>query len=146
MAKPKHKRPAFGAIVEGLKKQARLGADPDEAQRSRPVWRFVSVDWEGPFGWAALTDPALVHDVWARLRDFESMSWVDIEQAGSHNVAVEQLCAEARERLQELQQDDVDELFSLRITGQRRVWGFRDANVFRFLWWDPEHRGCPVQR
>ena len=148
MVKPKHKHPAFGAVVDDLKKKkARLGADPGEAERSRPVWHVGSMDWDGPYGWAALTDPALVRELWERLRAFESMSWVEIEQqGGSHNVEIAKLSAEARQRLVELRQDDVDELFSLRMTGRRRVWGFREANVLRFLWWDPDHQVCPVDK
>ena len=147
MVKPKHKQPAFGAVVKDLKnKKARLGADPGEAERSRPVWQVGSMDWDGPFGCGALTDSGAIRDLWAHLRDFESMSWVEIEQAGSHNVEVEKLSAEARERLVELRLDDIDELFSLRITGRRRVWGFRETNVLRLLWWDPEHQVCPSER
>ncbi len=59
---------------------------------------------------------------------------------------IAKLSAEARQRLVELRQDDVDELFSLRMTGRRRVWGFREANVLRFLWWDPDHQVCPVDK
>lgn len=145
MAKPpKHKRPGFGARVEELKKHARLGAAPDEAERSRPVWRVGLIDWEGPYGWGALESAAMVRELWARLRDFESMTWVDIERAGSHNVALDQLSTEARARLAELKLDDVDELFSLRLGGKPRAWGFREANVLRFLWWDPDHQVCPA--
>lgn len=144
MPKPKpHKRTAFGAHVEALKKKPRLGGDPADAERLRPTWRVGAVDWDGPFGWGRLTEPTLLRELWQRLRDFESMSWTDIEHAGSHNVATDKLCAAARQRLEELQQDDVDDLFSLRITGRRRVWGFREANVLRLLWWDPEHQVCP---
>jgi hypothetical protein len=106
---PKHKRPGFGARVEELKKHARLGAAPDEAERSRPVWRVGLIDWEGPYGWGALDAVATVRELWARLRDFESMTWVDIERAGSHNVALDQLSTEARARLAELKLDDVEE-------------------------------------
>lgn len=143
MVKPKHKQPGFGAKVEALKKEARLGADPDAAERLRPAWRVGSVDWGGPYGWGALSEPARIKELCDRLRSFESMSWVEIESSGSHNIAVEDICKAARDRLQELNQDDVDELFSLRVTGERRVLGFREANILRLLWWDPNHEVCP---
>jgi hypothetical protein len=144
VAKPKHKCPGFGARVVELKKHTRLGAAPEQAEHSRPVWRVGLIDWEGPYGWGALESAATVRELWARLRDFESMTWVDIGRAGSHNVALDQLSTEARARLAELKLDDVDELFSLRLAGKLRAWGFREANVLRFLWWDPDHQVCPA--
>jgi hypothetical protein len=144
LGKKPHKRITFGASVEAQKKQARASADPSSIGRARPVWRVSSIDWGGPFGWSGLSDPGLLRELIERLRAFESMSWTSVEQSsGSHNVAVDRLCKEARDRLADLQQDDIDELFSLRITGRRRAWGFREAEVLRFLWWDPEHKVCP---
>lgn len=103
------------------------------------------MDFDGPFGWHILTGDC-VKDIQCKLGSFESMTWQQIEQAGSHNVAVEKLVKEARDRLVEINQDDLDELFSLRISGKERVWGIRDRSILRLLWWDPEHAVCPSQK
>jgi hypothetical protein len=56
---------------------------------------------------------------------------------------VGELCKTARDRLEDLRLEDIDELVSLRLGGAERVWGIRDGNVMLLLWWDPEHAVCP---
>ncbi len=82
-------------------------------------------------------------EVVKKLGQFESMTWFQIDAAGSHPIEVYKLIKVARDRLEELKLDDFDELYSLRLTGTQRLWGIRDRNVFRALWWDPEHEICP---
>jgi len=41
--------------------------------------------------------------------------------------------------------DAVEDLFSLRLTGKKRLWGIRDRHVFKVFWWDPEHGVCPSE-
>lgn len=31
------------------------------------------------------------------------------------------------------------EVFTFRITGKKRIWGFRRVNNYFIVWWDPEH-------
>lgn len=89
-------------------------------------------------------EAAALVEVLAKLRDFESMTWLEIDgPTGSHGVPLHRLSKPAQQRLTELRQDDAAELFSLRITGKRRVWGILDEHVLRILWWDPEHQVCP---
>jgi hypothetical protein len=89
-------------------------------------------------------DGATLAEVLAKLRGFESMTWREIDgPTGSHGVDPHHLSRQAQQRLTEIRQDDAAELFSLRITGRRRVWGILDEHVLRILWWDPEHQVCP---
>lgn len=53
------------------------------------------------------------------------------------------LCLQARKRLSQIGQGDLDELTSLSLTGTQRVWGIRDVGVLTVLWWDPDHLVCP---
>lgn len=83
-------------------------------------------------------------EVMGHLRDFESMKWAEIEQGtGSHFVKKGSLIKKANDRLGQIKQDDVDELFSLRVSGKKRIWGIRDESVLRIIWWDPSHEVCP---
>jgi len=92
-------------------------------------------------------DGRVLASVLARLRDMESMTWQHIESStGSHLVAAESVCKAARDRLEEIQQDDVTNLFSLRMSGAGRVWGIRDGRVLVILWWDPCHQVCPSHK
>jgi hypothetical protein len=101
------------------------------------------VDLGGPWCWRTIDGDGLV-EVLGKLKSFESMTWEEIDgPTGSHGVEVGKLSRDAQERLVRIHQDDVDQLFSLRISGRRRVWGIMDEHVFRVLWWDPEHQVCP---
>jgi hypothetical protein len=120
-----------------------LPADPT---RRTPVWAFRIVDLGGPWCWSGMA-PADIRKVLDRLRNFETMSWREIDgRSGSHGVAVERIIPRAQKRLVELKQDDAAELFSLRIDGPARVWGIRDEHVLRILWWDPHHQVCPAPK
>lgn len=113
--------------------------------RLNPAWRVSLMEMASPFGWHDIGAGKLL-EVRAKLRDFESMTWHEILVAArdrNHAVVIEKLCKEARDRLEEIGQSDIDELVSLRLSGPERVWGIRSGNVFRVLWWDPAHAVCP---
>jgi hypothetical protein len=80
------------------------------------------------------------------MKELETMTWQAIGETGSHFIDVSGLSKSARDRLLAIQQDDVDQLYSLRVTGRRRIFGIRDGGTFRVLWWDPEHEVCPAQK
>ncbi len=117
---------------------------PAQSQtNTRPLWAFRSLDLQGPWCWAQMATTTLL-EVMERLKNFENMTWVEIEQrSGSHFVDRDSLIKAANDRLAEIRQDDVDSLFSLRINGKARIWGIRDEHILRVLWWDPEHQVCP---
>ena len=92
----------------------------------------------------AWTIQTAMSEIVPKLHAYESMTWREIEgPSGSHFVERDALCPDAQALLDELGFRDVEELFSLRVTGRRRLWGIRDQATFRVLWWDPEHEVCP---
>lgn len=116
---------------------------PGNPRARHPLWAFRIVDLGGPWCWTVLGG-TLLGEVLARFRDYESMTWEQIDgPTGSHGVEPWKLSQQAQVRLAAIRQDDAGELFSLRITGRRRVWGILDEHVLRILWWDPEHQVCP---
>lgn len=111
----------------------------------RPVWRFQTVDFEGPFGWISCRPRTKLREVIEKLGQFESMTWQEIEQSRSHKchfIDVDDLQKQARDRLDQIGQGDVDQVFSLHLSGPERVFGIRDRWIFKILWWDPEHAVC----
>ena len=84
----------------------------------------------------------LFSTVISKLQYFETRPWSAIEGKGSHFVNVEELHNEAKIRLQK-KRIVSSQLFSLRITGRKRVWGHREGVFFYVLWWDPNHEVCP---
>lgn len=111
----------------------------------RPSWRVGLLELVDPYGWHALV-PAKIEHVRGKLAQFESMTWAQILIQGkhwNHLVSIDKICAPARGRLQELGQDDIDEVVSLRLSNLERVWGIQESNVLKLLWWDPLHQICP---
>ena len=74
------------------------------------------------------------------------MNWDKIMKQGSHPIESRDLIKQARERLEDIKQDDADYLMSFRITGKSRVWCIPDRNIMRVLWWDPNHSVCPAPK
>jgi len=104
----------------------------------RPVWSFSKLDVGGPWCFSN-TEAGQAAPILQKLGQFEGMTWGELATQKSHAVPVSGICKAARDRLAELKQDDIDELFSFRLSAAVRIWGIRDANVIRVLWWDPEH-------
>ena len=147
----RERRPTAGMEDRGRQPRSSLSRDETRTPRAiapnprrrNPLWGFRIVDLGGPWCWTEL-DGAGLGEVLARLRALESMTWDEIDgPTGSHHVATAKLSRDARNRLVEIRQDDAESLFSIRVTGERRVWGILDEHVLRMLWWDPRHEVCP---
>lgn len=105
-----------------------------------PQFQF-ELDMDGPFSWNYFKTQELP-DFLAKLFELQRCSWQELKDKGSHLVAIEKLESLAQKRLRELKKDDLDNLYSLRLTGKKRVWGIKNNNILRILWWDPEHQVC----
>ena len=109
------------------------------------VWHIGRIDRDGPWGWENIEPQELWDNIHSKMSNFESMTWGEVMRGGAHHpVSVEGIIPDARRRLEEIGQDDVDELFSLRLSGRERIYGIRVEHVFKVLWWDPEHEVCPA--
>jgi hypothetical protein len=124
-------------------KKPRIDKSPTGSDTETPVWRVSTIDTGGQWGWNNMNSVTTWNGIHSKIASFESMPWTEIYKNGSHPVPVKNLCALARKRLEELQLDDVDRLFSLRLTGKQRIWGFKERNLLKILWWDPNHEVCP---
>ena len=121
--------------------------EPNFLQQT-PVWSIKVLDIEGLWGW---NNDELKSLLWTeivpKLQNFETMTWAEINQAAGgrkhgnnhHSVSVEGLTRKAQKRLSEINQDDVDEIFSFRLTGKKRIYGIREGRVLKLLWYDPFH-------
>ncbi|MCI0572640.1 MAG: hypothetical protein L0Y66_17950 [Myxococcaceae bacterium] len=139
----KPKKPVI-AVAPPSGKQPRIAVNPDMHEELKPVWRVQLLDLGGPWGWSRVQAPALV-DIQRRLASFETMTWNEIRKQKSCGfISVSAVCKAAQERLMETHQDDTEQLYKLRIDQSGRVWGIRDRNVLKLLWWDPEHEVYPM--
>jgi hypothetical protein len=113
-----------------------------------PSWRLSLLDMDGPFGWSGLDGHGL-KEIRAKLADYESLTWREIRVAQAdrnHLISIQKMSPEAQRRLRRIL-PDVDELFSLRLSGKGRIFGIiQERGVMLVIWWDPGHRVCPVKR
>lgn len=110
-----------------------------------PEFRAGQMDMNGPWGWDKF-DSSLLQEFLQKIFDSQKLTWQILRDNGSHLVQVDNLCTKAQKRLLELCKDDYEELFSLRVTGCKRIWGIKDGNILWLLWWDPNHEVCPSQK
>jgi hypothetical protein len=57
-------------------------------------------------------------------------------------IPTEHMVREAKQRLNDLDYEDYDTIWELRLNGKRRVWGFVHDADFYILWWDPKETAC----
>lgn len=106
------------------------------------------METKDPYGWHTIDMKTFEH-IQERLKNFESMTWSAILLDGkkqNHSVAVDRLCKQAKDRLEELRLFPVEKLVSLRLSAMGRIWGIPDPKekaVLKLLWWDPRHEICP---
>jgi hypothetical protein len=131
------KKAKFGA--EPLPEKKAHFQDPCFADGHPLAWRFSAVDKAGPFAWAIVPNEKF-REVLDRFHEFEGMNWAEIIAAGSHPIEVHRLEKPARDRLMEIERDDLDELMSFRFGGANRVWCDQKGHLMRVLWWDERHQ------
>lgn len=107
----------------------------------KPSWRFSTVDLDGPFAWPKGQD--IENNILAKLHQFDSMKWSEIVGSSHHAIGKDSLSKLAKDRLEAIGMDDVDEVFSFHFSGKPRIIGIQDRGVVKLLWWDPEHQVCP---
>jgi hypothetical protein len=108
-------------------------------------WRFSEVDTGGPFPWKKL-DAKLLQTIQDRLGAFEKLNLAQLKDAHCHPVEFDDLSQDAQKRLKKLKRDDVEELWSFRVSGKQRMWAIGYDTAFHLLWWDPNHKVCPSEK
>lgn len=71
------------------------------------------------------------------------MTVVEVLQlTGTKPIPAENFSAKAKKRFKEIELDDYDGLWELRLGGKPRIWGVLRHNIFYLVWWDPKHAVC----
>ena len=145
MAKQRGKKPKaeYSPII---KKTPRIDPSMKDFMDCKPSWQVNSLDIDGPWGWKELSADFIVDEIIDKLKNFESMFWKEIIGRDNHPISVAIICPEAQRRLNQLCMDDIDELFSLRLSARQRIWGIRNHSIFKLLWWDSNHSVYLVEK
>jgi hypothetical protein len=124
------------------RKQAKHSANPESYLQKAPSWGFTHMRLDGPYGWNNCDAVTFINLILPKLKSYESMSWAEIQGKNSHFIDVKDICDKAKKCLLEQQQDDIDQVFSLRMEGRPRLFGIVHEGVFKSLWYDPQHQIC----
>ncbi len=131
-------------------KSPRIAAQnsPDSILNRNPAWRFARMDVEGPWGWGNIQSARKFIEILSqKLKNFETMTWKEIDKNGqSHIMPSANISSGAQNRLEEIRLNDIDFLYSIRLSAKERIWGIRECDSFYLLWWDPEHTVYPVPK
>jgi len=141
----KDKTPKAGAKVDPRKIPQRAVFGKPTSENPTVIWGLSYVDLGGKWGWAKI-DVKVLDRVLKFMHNMEGMLPTEVFGARHKRVEIDALCSEAKKRLTEIQLDDLDALWELRVSGQERIWGHRDDHVFYPVWWDPLHGVCPLTK
>lgn len=137
MAKAKRIKPS--GVQKAEKKTPRsISLSKEDGKIS---WQFSTMDMDGPFRFNHLK-PETWRKILDRLKHLDARTWAEVTGDRDHPIAVEILEPKAQKRLQEIQRDDTDAVFSFHLEGEPRIIGIRVNTVFQVLWWDPNHEVC----
>jgi hypothetical protein len=128
--------------------------DPEKIQ-PKPLeteirFRFDSIDITEYWCLGGISTSDL-HQLLPRLKHFETMKIKELFYGGTSarnlgkNYSVNTIIPAAQKRLQQLGMDDQDEIFRLRIDGEKRLYGILRGFEFSIIWWDPEHEIFPSE-
>jgi len=131
---------------QAAQKVPRGGGQADAVETSLFRWRTSDADLEGPWGWNLSSAGQLLGETIPHLHNLETMTWHGLRATGSHPIARDVISRSAQDRLAQIGKAEEETLFSIRITGRRRVWGIRRGTILHLLWWDPEHSVYPVEK
>lgn len=103
---------------------------------------------------AEIISNVFTEKIYPKLLQFETMTWDEIRQqthggkgkSSSHNIDTNDLNPDAKERLKFLKFDDSDKIYSLRLEGTVRIFGFKKLNYLDIIWVDLNHEVCPVKK
>jgi len=140
----KNKIPCSKKKPTCLKKPSDNYVSQDSYLQYSPVWRFDFIDLQGPWGWLNVESKDKIQDILEKLQNFEKLTWEEIKKNKkcNHEISIEQISKKARDRLIEIKKDDLEEIFSLRLSGKNRVFGVLEDGIFYIIWWDPNHKVC----
>ena len=150
----KIKKARLGANVTD-QKRAIIEERPDSFLTKSPTWSFSIMDRNHP-RWCFTDNDILYSKLLCRLADFEGLTWQDIMStkgskadghgSTSHFIPIDGIIREAQKRLEDIHQNDIGELFSLRLSGKERFWGILMDGVFRLIWYDRNHQIAKSER
>lgn len=148
---PRQVKTSRGArLPERLPKTAGAPGRRDP-QHQTPNFSFSDADHRSTREWRFA--PAAEHagELIAFMCEMSRLTWAEIERQTTggrggrhrkhHSMEISTLKKDAQDYIANAGLDEIfgDEIFRFRLSGERRLWGFRTGRLFHAVWWDPEH-------
>lgn len=125
------------------KREIRDGGNPESVYKMHPTWNFHICDKEGKW---AFTSENRGEDIWKKIIPFlsnlETQTWNEIligAKKKNHTIKIENLNKCARKRLNSLHLTP-DEVISLSLDGNIRIYGVWYLSTCCLLWYDKDHK------
>ena len=134
-----------------------VAPEPPRDQTPLFCFRYADTGTKNPWRFAAESDGA-GSEIVRFLTDIGRSTWNEIVamQTGGlrrrhrkhHEMDVTLLDQAAQKDLASKRLDEIfgDQIFRFRVSGEKRLWGFRRDRMFHVIWWDPEHRVYPTEK
>ena len=111
--------------------------------RETPLWCFRHLDARGSkWSWEGADHAEIVKSL-ERLRNLASTTWLTIEQElgrkSNGSIEIAKLEREAQDRIRELQLEQFDPFYHLRVEKAVRIWGYRRGRILHVVWLDTDH-------
>lgn len=111
-----------------------------------PVWSFRLLDNDYT-KWSVSNVNNIYSTIIEKLKNYEGMKWSEIIKAtggrthgnNNHFESISSLIPEAQKRWKELNLEEYDSVFSLRLSGKQRLYGILIDGTFKIVWFDPVH-------
>lgn len=110
-----------------------------------PEFKTDKMQKTGEFGFSNL-DGEDIELLLRKIFSFQKTKWSEIVYAGSHPISIEKLSPIAKKELIKSGNEDIDGIYSFKISSIIRLWGIKDRNIIWILWWDPKHQVCPSKK
>lgn len=145
-----------GAVPAGAGRQIRAETPPSTAQE-KPTFCFAHVDRDANELWAFNPSGEHLIEIVEFIGLMGQTTWAQIEAMRTgrkdrhrkhHSQNVDTFGSQAQKDFHSahLGERFGHDMFRFRLSGEKRLWGFRDHGVFRVIWWDPEHKVCVVDK
>ena len=125
----------YTPVVEKKTKQEK---NPGNYDSQKASWRFHRF-------WKKSTWPLNVNnwkdwekEILPKLIENQELTWADIKGKKNHNVDLSGLTKAGEKELERLNLD-IDRVFSLRLTGKKRIIGILDRGVLEIICYTPNH-------
>ena len=135
--KGRDKRPVVKATPRPKKIARWHGSAVHENQRLS--WRFSAADNGGPFAWPNCEDR--LPEILGLLATWERLDINSLRNIKHMHTDLSRLTKAAADRLQAIQRDDAERMFSFHINNTERIWclDLPGEGVMFVMWWDPDH-------